>query len=135
MNKDQLKESLTILKGKKITMESVATNLSLTPQYLSRMTNGAQPISKSFISAFHSKYSTLLPVELFSDEIIVKTNAGTIIEKQIQHEAWLNVLEGMVVSLVQEKSGKSLVSIISQLKKEKAMEADRISDELRRKKK
>jgi len=139
VNRLQLREAIEILNKKGYSNGAISEGVGITIGHLSRMLTdkeaGRKAITKKFISSFQRQFGKFLPIELFDDEIIVKTDPGTIIEKQIQHEAWLNVLEGMIVSLVHDKTDRSIVSIISQLKKEKAMEADRISDELRRKKK
>lgn len=134
MNKDQLKDALKVLKKNGITVTAAAEKLSVTQTYISDITGGRKEMTKNFSQSFQKEFANLLPQNLLDDEIIIKTDAGNIIERLIGLEAWANVLESQLISWA-SKMGDDPGALMMRLKRAKDQEMERLTAELRRKKK
>lgn len=133
MNKDQLQEAIRLLKKKEITVTKIAGQMGISQPYLSRVTNAAN-VPDKFSRNFHKEFGKFLPPTLFDDEIIIKTDAGNIMERLIGLEAWANVLEAQLISWA-SKMGDEPGALMMRLKQAKDREMERLANELRRKKK
>lgn len=134
MNKDQLKEALKILKKKGITVTKVADKMTLTQTYISDITGGRKTITNNFISSFRKEYGTLIPAEIFEEEIQATKTGGEVIEELIMLKAWVTVVEAQLIAwapLLKQNPEQ----LTERLQKAKASEADRLFSELSRIKK
>lgn len=134
MNKDQLKEALKILKKNGVTVTKVADKMALTQTYISDITGGRKIITNNFISSFKKEYESLIPAELFEEEIQATKTAGEVIEELIMLKAWVTVVEAQLIAwapLLKQNPEQ----LTERLQKAKALEVDRLFSELSRTKK
>lgn len=113
-----------------INQEELAEKLGVKQGLLSQYKNG----SRNPKVDFYNKWKEIFREDINDIIITTKITIDELFSRSIEQQATLTVLEGMIISLAHQQSGRSIVSIIGELKKEKADEVSRILHELSRKK-